>query len=273
MLMVSIAAFAQWNRNTAPGDTPQSECVKIDGALGKLDAVITKPVLKPGERCPMVILCHGFSGNKGGFFCDIASELLAAGVATLRFDFNGHGDSEGKFEDMTVLNEIEDARKVFEYARALPYVSDISLLGHSQGGVVASMLAGRLGCPAIKSEVLMAPAAVLKDDALRGSSLGMTYDPADPPEYIEMWGGRRLGRGYILTAQKLDIYGTAKAFTGPCRVIHGTADSVVPIAYGRRYADELPSAEVYFIEGEDHGFSKYTPAAVRAAVEFLTGNQ
>lgn len=46
---------------------------------------------------------------------------------------------------MTVANEIEDAKKVYEYARSLDFVSDIALLGHSQGGVVASMVAGELG--------------------------------------------------------------------------------------------------------------------------------
>ena len=38
----------------------------IDGSKGKLSAVIVKPELKPGEKCPMVMMLHGFMGNKEG---------------------------------------------------------------------------------------------------------------------------------------------------------------------------------------------------------------
>ena len=65
---------------------------------------------------------------------DIANDLQAQGIASLRFDFKGHGNSEGEFQNMTVLNEIEDLKKVISWAQAQPWVENISLLGHSQGG-------------------------------------------------------------------------------------------------------------------------------------------
>ena len=95
-----------------------TERLTIDGAKGKLAAIIQKPVLAQGQRCPMVMLCHGFSGRKDGpMFELIADTLMMHGIASIRFDFNGHGDSEGDFVDMTVPNEIEDAMKVYEYVR------------------------------------------------------------------------------------------------------------------------------------------------------------
>src|SRR5574344_1309045 len=145
------------------------ENVTIEGSKGKLAAVIQKPELKEGQTCPMAIVMHGFGGNKDSKLLElICDSLQANGVASLRFDFNGHGASEGDFKDMTVPNEIADATKVYEYVRKLPYVSDITLTGHSQGGVVASMTAGELGNK-ISKVVLLAPAAVLRDDAIRGS--------------------------------------------------------------------------------------------------------
>ena len=50
----------------AVGAEAQTESVVIDGDHGKLQAVIHKPALKQGERVPMVLLCHGFMGNKDG---------------------------------------------------------------------------------------------------------------------------------------------------------------------------------------------------------------
>ncbi len=264
MLLTSISAFAETQRLT------------IDGSKGKLAAIIQKPATQPGEQIPMVIMMHGFGGNKGGgerktLFDVIADKLEAQGIASIRFDFNGHGESEGEFWQHTVPNEIEDALQVFEYVRDLRYVSTVSVLGHSQGGVVASMVAGKLGAE-IKSAVLMAPAAVLRDDAIRGSTFGASYDPLNlEGDWIELMGGRqKLGAEYIRTAFNLPIYETAANFKGPLCVIHGTGDRVVPYTYGVRYTEQSNNAELYILHGEDHGFMKDMPRATDIAVEFLS---
>ena len=97
------------------------------------------------DRCPMVILMHGiFSSKDFTPIPALARELAARGIASIRFDFDGHGRSEGRMQDMTIARELADARAVWDYVRTLPYVRGIGLLGHSQGGVIASMLAGQL---------------------------------------------------------------------------------------------------------------------------------
>ncbi len=107
----------------------------------------------------------------------LAQSITSQGMATVRFDFNGHGRSEGEFKNMTVLNEIDDLKDVIAWAQRQPWVKDISLVGHSQGGVVVSMVSGELGDKEIKAEVLLAAAAVLRDDALSGSTFGSSLDP------------------------------------------------------------------------------------------------
>ena len=107
----------------------KGERVTIDGDHGKLQAIIQKPALKQGQQCPMVVFCHGFGGSKGGpLFELVADSLQREGIASIRFDFNGHGESEGRFQDMTVPNEINDAKKVIEYVRDLRYVSKVATL-------------------------------------------------------------------------------------------------------------------------------------------------
>ena len=243
---------------TGPG---KGETVYIDGDHGRLKALIQKPELQPGQQCPMVIFCHGFSGTKDGPLFELVCDTLQAhGIASIRFDFNGHGESEGEFKDMTVPNEIEDAKKVVEYVRDLRWVSDLAIAGHSQGGVVASMTAGQLseeqGEPAFKAVVLMAPAAVLREDAIRGNTMGKQYDPFDPGEYVELWGGLKLGGNYIRTAFSLPIYETAAKYQGPALIIHGTADRVVPYTYGERFHQIWPKSELVIQDYFDHGFSQ-----------------
>ncbi len=245
------------------------QAVTIAGSKGNLSAVIQKPLLAAGEQCPMVILCHGFGGDKKWQVFDlIADSLCQQGIASIRFDFNGHGESEGAFVDMTVPNEIEDAVKVFHYVRQLKEVSRVAIVGHSQGGVVASMTAGELAAGDIAAVALMAPAAVLRDDAIRGNTMGKSYNPLDPPEYVSI-GNLKLGRAYIKSAFRLPIYETAAKYTGPALVVHGTGDRIVPYTYGIRYHQLWQGSEYVELEAFDHGFSQNPYRAARIVSDYL----
>ena len=262
MMLLTVGAFAG------------TEKVQVQGSVGKLSVVVQTPDgLAIGQKCPVVIMMHGFMGNKDGMMEKIASDKLASyGIATVKFDFNGHGESEGPFSGMTVPNEIEDAKKVYEYVKSLPFAGDIALTGHSQGGVVASMTAGDFGAEKVKCVVLLAPAAVLRDDAIRGNTMGARYNPLDPPEFIPLFGDLKLGGEYIRTAFSLPIYETAKKFTGPACIIHGTGDQVVPYTYGERYHEIWPDSELHIIPTADHGFSKHLQQTVDLMVDFLVRN-
>lgn len=244
----------------------------IKGAMGRLAAHLQLPDLKKGEKCPVVIICHGFTGNQNEpLLRAIADNLVNAGIGALRFDFNAHGQSEGDFVNMTVPNEIEDALSIIAFAHSLPQTSSISLLGHSQGGVVSAMTAGQLGNE-IQSVVLMAPAAVLRDDALRGNTMGAMYDPWHAPEYVTMPSGHKLGRNFIQTAITLPIYETAQKYEGPALIIHGMDDRVVPYTYGERFHQVMKNSEIILIPGENHGFGTNLPCAASMASEWLVKN-
>ena len=246
----------------------KSQDVTIDGDHGKLSAIIQIP--DDREKFPLVMILHGFTGNKNGpLIKGLADDLEARGIASIRFDFNGHGQSEGDFQDMTVPNEIVDAKKVYDYVRSLPNVTTISVAGHSQGSVVSSMLAGELGAKKIKCVVLMAPAPILRDDSIRGKLFDIQYDPKNPPEFVEIFGGRKVGRNYILTAQTLPIFDTSKKFTGSVLMIHGTGDVIAPYTYSLYYNEIYKRGEVKLIDGADHGFSGCGEQVTQFAADFF----
>lgn len=97
------------------------------------------------ENDTVAILMHGFRGDLGydrtKILPVVARALNKVGIPTLRFDFAGCGKSDGNFRDMTVMSELLDGMKVIDYARKRLKAKRIYLVGHSQGGVVASMLA------------------------------------------------------------------------------------------------------------------------------------
>lgn len=225
------------------------------------------------DQCPMVVLMHGiFSSKDYNPMPALAKGLAKAGIASIRFDFNGHGKSEGRMQDMTVEKEIADAMAIYEYVKSLSYVTDIGLLGHSQGGVIASMTAGRLAeqGTAPKSMVLIAPGTVIKDACQGGKFFNARFDPKDPPEYIRCWGIMKLGREYLLTTQELDIYGAASSYAGPVLILHGTRDSIVPMWCSDRYKETYgEKAELKTIEGENHTITRRRKEVVREVVEFF----
>ena len=221
----------------------------------------------------MVVLMHGiFSSKDYNPMPALAKGLAKAGIASIRFDFGGHGKSEGKKQYMTIEKEIADAMAIYEYAKSLPYVSGIGFLGHSQGGVVASMTAGRLAgandAPA--ALVLLAPGSVIKEACQGGKFFNARFDPKDPPEFIRCWGLYKLGREYLLSTQELDIYGTASAYEGNVLILHGTKDGIVPIWCSERYKETYgDKATLKLIDGENHTITRRRDQVVSEVVDFF----
>lgn len=226
-----------------------------------------------GESYDMAILMHGFTANRNtDLLKALANSLRDENVASVRFDFNGHGESDGLFENMTVPNEIADGKAILDYVKTDPHVRNIFLIGHSQGGVVASMLAG-LYPDLIKKVVLMAPAASLRDDALKGNTQGAEYDPNHIPDLVPLVGnkaGMKLGGFYLRTAQVLPIYEVSQRFSGPVSIIAGSNDQVVDPKYSKKYDEVYENSELHIIENADHRFSgEFQAPAVKLASEFV----
>lgn len=267
--LILLSSFFLW----CAASFAQQEHVRVQGPMGELDVLVAKPAqLKQGEKCPVVILMHGFISRKENkLFDEMEKQLLAKNVAVIRFDFNGHGQSEGDFSKMTIANEVEDAKAMIRYAEAQGYTKSISIAGHSQGGVIASMAAGEVGADRIDRVVLMAPAAVLREDAIRGNTQGNIYDPLNiPEEGVPLFGGRlTLGKAFIESAQRLNIYQTAAQFTGPVLLLHGLSDTLVPWTSSEYYTFVYKNCKVEYLEGLDHGFTQDIVGTSAKAVNFL----
>ena len=245
----------------------KSKNLTIEGDHGKLSAIIDIPTGM--DKYPMVIILHGFTLNKNFYPNKLISEqLLKIGIASIRFDFNGHGESEGRFQDMTVLNEIEDTKKVFNYVRNLPEVTSISILGHSQGGVVTSMVAGQLE-DKIKCISLISPAAVLRDDLNNGNVCGIPFDNKKILDEIPIFNNLKVGKNYILTGLNLPIYETAEKYKGPTCVVHGDADKIVPYSYSVKYSKIWKNCELHIMPGCDHVFTKHEDELCKIILNFF----
>lgn len=224
------------------------------------------------ENDTVAILMHGFKGDLGyndsKILYALSHNLNDRGLATIRFDFDGCGKSEGNFTDMTVFSEIQDGIAIINYVRNVMHAKHIYLVGHSQGGVVVSMLAGYYR-DVLEKLVLMAPAATLKTDALQGICQGSQYDPNHIPDVVNVH-GFAVGGAYFRTAQLMPIYETAQHFDHPALLIHGLADQVVSPDATRKYNVIMPQTEMHLVEGEGHLFDgPKRPEIIKLVGDFL----
>ena len=252
------------------GSGAGSSVFSLDDSAVRLVGLEEPADAPAGGQPAVAILCHGFSATKESPLFDALSKAFRKrGVSVARFDFNGHGESEGAFRDMTVSNEVLDARTVVDYYRDVRNAR-VALVGHSQGGVVAALAAAGLGAENVSSLVLLAPAAVLREDALRGRIFDAVFDPLDPPETIPVFGGaRELGRDYVLDAQRTDPYAAIASYAGPVLVLHGRGDTVVPWTFGERFVSGRLNGRFTLLPTADHAFTGVEKAVADDVAQFV----
>ena len=200
---------------------------------------------------PLVICCHGFGGNYEHVKA-YAEAFAKNGIAAYAFDFIGGGfgsHSDGTMKEMSVLTEAADLCAVMDRMKEIPEINpeQIFLLGASQGGFVASYVAG-IRPEDVAGVIALYPAYVLQDNAWK-----QTPDPDNIPDTISLM-GVNLGGIYNRDAQSFDIYDVIQNYPGKVLIIHGTADTVAPISYSERAVEVFPDAELISYQGANHGF-------------------
>jgi dipeptidyl aminopeptidase/acylaminoacyl peptidase len=225
---------------------------------------------------PGVIFCHGFTGSRleSHFLFVAASRALAErGIASLRFDFRGSGESEGEFVEMTPSAEISDARRAFHVLAQQPEVdaSHMGIVGLSLGGLVAACTAGVEH--RARSVVLWAAVA----DMARVVNASST--PENEREFASQgWtdlAGHKLGRAFIQDMATHDPVSRIAEADSALLIIHGSDDQSVNVEDAETFYSKAqrPGREVakLIIEGADHTFNRvsWTETVIRATADWL----
>lgn len=207
---------------------------------------------------PGVVFLGGFksdmTGTKAMYLQDWAQR---EGRAFLRFDYSGHGDSSGSFEEGCIGDWAADARAVLEALTDGPQV----LVGSSMGGWISLLLARAL--PQRVAGLVMIAAApdfteqgywagfdqAQRDELMDKGRLELPSEYDDQPYVIT----RRLiedGRDQLVMQQSLRL-------PFPVRMLQGTADADVPAEWALRLLDHAEGEDMRLtlVKGADHRFS------------------
>jgi putative redox protein len=119
-----------------------SEKITFPGSTGEmLAARFDRPV---GSPRAVALFAHCFTCSKDTLAAgNIARALADAGVATLRFDFTGLGQSEGEFANTNFSSNVADLLAAAEHLRK-HYLAPALLIGHSLGGAAVLAAADRM---------------------------------------------------------------------------------------------------------------------------------
>ena len=141
---------AQLINSSTPYSTINQEDIRIFNVKDSvyLGATLSKPA-NISSQTPVIVMITGSGpqdrdeaiGNKKPFKT-IAEYLSNKGYAVLRYDDRGFGKSTGKaFPNQKIQDYVNDVESCVEYLRKEKHFNKVGLLGHSEGGVVASILA------------------------------------------------------------------------------------------------------------------------------------
>ncbi len=215
---------------------------------------------------PAVLFLHGFTGYKGEnrrLFVTAARALAAKGIAALRIDFRGSGDSAGAFSDMSIETEMADAKAALRWLRRQAAIDArrIGITGLSMGGMVTSMTlaAGERA----KAVVLWNPVAY--PDRLVSPWLSPANKRALRRDGKMDLGGWALSDRFIKNMLSMKPIRAMAPVDTALRVIQGTADTTLPPEGATAYAEARHKAgqavDLQHIEGADHGFCRLDWAA------------
>jgi uncharacterized protein len=252
-------------------------------------------VVVPGEGTDQaVVLVHGggVTRDEAGFFTRLAEGVGEVGVASLRFDLRGHGESEGHQEDLMLSAILNDIQAAIEHVKVAADVTSVSLLGVSFAGGICGYFAAKrpelvnrliLGNPLLNYKKRFIDDKPywhhdrIDEDA--GKELAKQGFVAHSPTF-------KLSRPLLNEVFWLQPHTVLGEIQAPTLIVHGTADTFIPVESSRTAITQLNCEhKLVELEGAQHGFAvhddptyadpksqKYQAFVIRNVAEWLTAS-
>jgi|SRR3989344_3328937 len=211
---------------------------------------------KKHKKAPLIILVHGWAcnalGTDSAFFVKAARKFAEKGLAVLRFDFRGSGNSEGEFENQTISSMLVDLKNIIDQIKQNPDIDEkrIALIGHSQGGYLTILHASR--DKTIKTIILwMGRTADLKSFWSQ-----TTFDEIKLKGHAIWYDHKVANQKYVKDSFKYNSRKALRKISTPIGMIYGELDTIVPPSEGFRVKKFAKGrTEIKILSDLDHDFT------------------
>ncbi len=240
--------------------------VKSRGEL--IPVTVTVPVTD--EAVPLVVMAHGHGGSReeGGGYTRLAQTLSESGIATIRMDFPGCGDSTESFTANNLSNMLADIGASEDYALRTLNVDPerVGLMGYSMGGRLMSLYSAKnpdrevmaVWAPAVNPEPMFhmfggqSEYELLRDTAQRTGEA----------RYTTVWGSELvLGAQWFADMEASKPLDALSRYQGSLLVVYGDEDEAVypaTVEQGIAAASSARDIVAVKIPTAKHGLGFYT---------------
>jgi len=266
--------------------TTQVSIVSYLSDDNKVFALLTTPVgTAPSDGWPVVILNHGYINpalyrTNDGSYSGVTAALTQAGIAVIKPDYRGHGQSQGvpegghfspvyTYDDMNLISSIAQTPALSLNPNRL------GTLGHSLGAHTSLRVA--VVNPNIKATAYLSGVVGSIDDILYNWPFSPM--PGDMPARVQANRETLLAK-YGTPKTNPDFWGSVSAInyvgniTGASQIQHSTNDSTVPKLFSDKLDTALKSAnksvEYYTYPGNDHQLSTNATLVNSRLVSFFS---
>jgi pimeloyl-ACP methyl ester carboxylesterase len=223
-------------------------------------------VTPDGAVSAAVVFVHGggVTRDEGGFFTRIAEGLAKVGVASLRFDLRGHGESDGRQEELTLASILNDIDAALGHVAQETGAELAHLLAASFAGGITAYFAVQHP-ERVRGLVLVNPLLDYKRrfvddkpywhngriDEEAGRELAEQGFLFHNPTF-------KLGRPVLNEVFYLRPHEAVSELAVPALFIHGTRDTFIPVESTRAAVQRIKGdVELLEIEGAQHGIAVF----------------
>jgi len=263
LFILALTACDQISGPEASDDYAEQKLM-LDNGHYQVPGILVIPKQRLSNKLPAVVMLHGTASQKnevGGLYRRLAIALANQGIASLRIDFAGTGDSPVDYRQYTLSSAQQDALTAINYLTRQAAIDPqrIGVIGFSQGGLIAQLVAVK--DPRIKAMVTWSSVANNGIGPFQ-SMFDQYYAEAEQNGYAVVkfpWRARPLNFSLqwfngIKTSNALDQMAN---YNGRLLAIAGTGDHTVPYVSSIKLIDTVasPMASLYLVKNANHMFN------------------
>ena len=236
----------------------------------EIPATLTLPVSASKDaKVPGVVMLHGTGSNRdeaGMGYALAAPRMAADGIATLRIDFMGNGDSTASYRDYNYTSAVIDAKAAADYLAGLETVDggNLGVMGWSQGGTDA-LLAAEAHPGTFQAVVTWSGALELNGASLfAGTSFEDAYAQAKKEGFYTMTFDWRepleLGERWFQEVAETNILKVTADIKAPILAINGKDDTTVTPDNAEKIVKAAANADsqLLLVDNCDHTYNVFS---------------